>query len=398
MTLPLQVPGDRGILIMLDGPTSDMWIDPWLQHLLDLGVKFQINTTLTSFQMSHDGSRVASASVLHNGQSETIVADVFFSAVPAEKMASVLSNSPDLLLAAPSLRQIDQLKTAWMVVRPPIPRLSPPGFVTRHLTQGAQYYLSSDIQITNGHIGFLQNPWALAAVSQTQFRPHLNLSDMGDGNVKGVLSVTISNWTTPGLYVCTKPAMQCSKDEVLAEVWHQLVHWLDHALNDTLLTAQFIDPGVVWSPDAPPTNWSPLLINTVNSWWQRPEAFTEIPNFYIAADYARAPQNVACMETAVQAARIGVNKMIERGGYANMTEAGLFDWEKTNKGEGEFRVIFGPLRMDDELRFKEGKPNEFCKAPACMDGGDDERLTAVVKEFVAVAQRVAAQQKRALGL
>jgi 15-cis-phytoene desaturase len=65
--------------------------------------------------------------------------------------------------------------------------------------QGAQYYLSEDIQITNGHIGFLQNPWALAAVSQTQFRPHLNLSNMGDGSVKGVLSVTISNWTTPGL-------------------------------------------------------------------------------------------------------------------------------------------------------------------------------------------------------
>jgi uncharacterized protein with NAD-binding domain and iron-sulfur cluster len=113
------VPGDRGILIMLDGPTSDMWIEPWVQHLLSLGVSFQLNTTLTSFQMSPDGSRVASASVDHNGSHDTIVTDIFFSAVPAEKMARVLSNSPDVLLAAPSLRQIDQLKTAWMVVRPP---------------------------------------------------------------------------------------------------------------------------------------------------------------------------------------------------------------------------------------------------------------------------------------
>ena len=100
---------------------------------------------------------------------------------------------------------------------------------------------------------------------------------------------------TPNRYVCTKTAMECSREEVLAEVWQQLVHWLDHALNATLLKAQFIDPGVKWSPDAPPTNWSPLLINTVNSWWQRPEAYTEIPNLYIAADYARAPQNVACV-------------------------------------------------------------------------------------------------------
>jgi uncharacterized protein with NAD-binding domain and iron-sulfur cluster len=113
------VPGDRGILIMLDGPTSDMWIEPWVQHLLSLGVKFQLNTTLTSFQMSSDGSRVASASVEHNGQQDSVVADVFFSAVPAEKMAQVLSNSPDVLASAPSLRQVNQLKTAWMVVRDP---------------------------------------------------------------------------------------------------------------------------------------------------------------------------------------------------------------------------------------------------------------------------------------
>jgi hypothetical protein len=55
-------------------------------------------------------------------------------------------------------------------------------FMSLLQSQGAQFYLSEDIQITNGHIGFLQNPWALAAVSQTQFRPHLNLSNMGDGD------------------------------------------------------------------------------------------------------------------------------------------------------------------------------------------------------------------------
>jgi 15-cis-phytoene desaturase len=111
------VPGDRGILIMLDGPTSDMWIEPWVQHLRSLGVVFQLNTTLTSFEMSPDGSRVTAAAVEYNGKRQSVVADVFFSAVPAEKMARVLSQSPDVLLAAPSLRQVDQLMTAWMVVR-----------------------------------------------------------------------------------------------------------------------------------------------------------------------------------------------------------------------------------------------------------------------------------------
>ncbi len=109
-------------------------------------------------------------------------------------------------------------------------------------------------------------------------------------------------------------------------------------------------------------------------------------------------QNVACMETAVQAARIAVNKLIERGGYSNMSQAPLFDWEKTNKGEGAFKAIFGPLRLDDELRFKEGKPNEFCKSPACMDQVEDDKLSAVVEDVIRLAQRVAAEQKRSLHL
>lgn len=109
-------------------------------------------------------------------------------------------------------------------------------------------------------------------------------------------------------------------------------------------------------------------------------------------------QNVACMETAVQAARIAVNKLIERGGYSNMSQAPLFDWEKTNKGEGAFKAIFGPLRLDDEIRFKEGKPNEFCKSPACMDQVDDDKLSDVVQDVIRLAQSVAAEQKRSLHL
>jgi hypothetical protein len=67
--------------------------------------------------MSSDGSRVSSASVDHNGSPDTIVADVFFSAVPAEKMAGVLSNSPDLLLAAPSLRLLRHAQLGHVSLR-----------------------------------------------------------------------------------------------------------------------------------------------------------------------------------------------------------------------------------------------------------------------------------------
>jgi hypothetical protein len=57
-----------------------------------------------------------------------------------------------------------------------------------------------------------------------------------------------------------------------------------------------------------------LFINELRSWDLRPNAFTAIPNFFVAGDYARTNTDLATMEGANEAARRAVNCIIEASG------------------------------------------------------------------------------------
>eukprot|EP01137_Pigoraptor_chileana_P018511 Opistho-2@78106 len=357
------VPGQKGILYMLDGPTSDVWIDPWTRHLTKLGVKLVSGRTLVQLQVDHSTGKLSGALLMDNaGNKEVVSGDVYVAALPAEKMSVVLDE--DVKRLAPRLANVDKLETAWMV--------------------GVQYFLRRDVPVVNGNIGFLHSPWALAGVSQTQFRPSLNLSEYGDGTVKGVLSITISNWTTPGLYVCKTPALQCSRDQVISETWAQIKAWLPDLFTDDDLVASYMDPGVTFNADGTVDNYSPLLINTPNSWWNRPTpspALGEIPNLFIAADYAQAPQNVACMETASEAARLSVNGILDYMGLpaTNYPRCTLWPAEADHLGEGFTATLLAPFRAEDELLFKLNKPHAGCKCAACMCPGDGDGLPDAAK-------------------
>ena len=61
-------------------------------------------------------------------------------------------------------------------------------------------------------------------------------------------------------------------------------------------------------------NAEPLLVNTANSWSKRPEAFTNIKNFFLASDYVRTYTDLATMEGANEAARRAVNCIIKQSG------------------------------------------------------------------------------------
>ena len=75
--------------------------------------------------------------------------------------------------------------------------------------------------MVNGHLALVDAPWALTAIAQKQFWPLTDLAGFGDGRVRDVLSVVVSNWDVPGTFV-PKPARLCSREEIRAEVWAQL--------------------------------------------------------------------------------------------------------------------------------------------------------------------------------
>jgi len=311
---------------VLSGPTNEMWIDPWVAHLERLGVVFQHDATVR--QIHVDDQRITHVTLEHDGHLMDVSADYFVAALPVEVMSALLTE--DLKRAAPSMANIGRLRTAWM--------------------NGIQFYLARRAPIVHGHIVYVDSPWALTSVSQDQFWQSIDLSDYGDGEVKGILSVDISDWVTPGM-LYGKPAKECDPVEIKNEVWLQMLAHLDAEGQKQLTNAKimrwFLDPSIVFPNPSKAVNLEPLLINTVGSLADRPEAWTEIPNLFLAADYVRTGTDLACMEAANEAGRRATNALLERAESVapraaiwSLTEPSVFrrfkEWDRLlfERGEG----------------------------------------------------------------
>ena len=178
------------------------------------------------------------------------------------------------------------------------------------------------------------------------------MGNYGDGRVAGVLSVDVSDWNNRGI-LYDKTAKQCTKDEVIAEVWAQMKAHLNEGgstlLRDDMIIDVHVDPGISFPAPGQPTNTEPLLVNTAGSWDDRPEAWGPIENFYLASDYVRTHMDLACMDAACEAARRGVNKLLERAGRPD---------EQCIVSPLEEPVVFKPFKAYDRERFRRGLPHD----------------------------------------
>jgi uncharacterized protein with NAD-binding domain and iron-sulfur cluster len=182
---------------------------------------------------------------------------------------------------------------------------------------GVLFYLDKDVPVVHGHTIYIDSEWALTSISQAQFWREVDVGQYGDGNVRGILSVDVSDWDTPGKRT-GKVASRCSREEIRSEVWGQLVDHLNDGpqpvLAESRVRAWFLDPAIEFPNPTEATNLEPLLINTAGSWSDRPEVTTRIPNLMLAADYVRTTTDLATMEGANEAARRAVNAILDATG------------------------------------------------------------------------------------
>lgn len=313
---------------VLDGPTNDVWIDPWVQYLREQGVKFFPETPVR--RLETDRGHISQVVVESEGEERTVSGDYYIAAVPVEVMRELVTD--EITEHAPSLANLDQLKTAWM--------------------NGILFYLDCPAPITDGHVIYSGAPWALTSVAQGQFwDDEYELSQYGNGEVDGILSICISNWEREGNTV-QKPARECTPEEIKEEVWAQMTARLndqgEEVLDEDNIVDWFLDPSVEFPAPNETTNAEPLLINTVGSWDHRPEASTEVPNLYVAADYVRSHTDLATMEGANETARRAVNGILDD---LNSDEDRCEVWPLKEP------EVFEPMKAYDRLRFKMGLPH-----------------------------------------
>jgi hypothetical protein len=186
----------------------------------------------------------------------------------------------------------------------------------------------------------------LTAISQAQFWPGVDLRARGNGDVAGILSVDISEWDRPGRRT-GKVAMSCTPDEIRDEVWGQLTdHIDDGSLDAGNVVTSFLDPAIVFPNPTGAANLEPLLINTANSWFDRPDAVTRIPNFLLAADFVRTHTDLATMEGANEAARRAVNGILAATG-SNAPPCAVWKLREP--------LSLVPFRQLDELKWRIGR-------------------------------------------
>jgi len=317
---------------VLNAPTNEAWINPWVGLLRQRGVQFRVGQTIEGLEVR--GGRITAARARgRDGVRRRVEADWFVCAMPVERARKLWS--PAVLDRDPSLERMNRLRVDWM--------------------NGIQFYLLERIEIARGHIAFVDSPWALTALTQGQFWAHRDFRrDYGDGTVADCLSVDISDWDTPGV-VFGKPAKRCTRAEIRREVWTQIKQHLedtgDSVLPAGILHSWFLDPAIRWDlATRRNTNDEPLLVNTVNSWRDRPSARTRIPNFFLAGDYVRTDIDLATMEGANESGRAATNALLDASGSAKprATTYKLYDPPE-----------FAALKQVDAQLYRAGLPNTF---------------------------------------
>jgi uncharacterized protein with NAD-binding domain and iron-sulfur cluster len=333
---------------LLDGPTNDVWINPWMTYLTEDVVKIHPGTIPLDYHpqakvtsINCQNARIVSATVSEDGLSKDVTADFYIAALPVEVMAGLVT--PNMIAADPVFANFDLLKrdVAWM--------------------NGIQFYLKQDVAVIHGHVAYLDTPWALTSISQHQFWKNFDLSKYGDGKVQGILSVVISDWTTPGTFNGKAAQDLSNAEEVKIEVYRELVKSLNVGGQSLLpqdpreiLDTWFLDPDIVFSGppgQERPGNLEALFVNHADRWRFRPKALTQIPNLFLASDYVQTTTDVACMEAANEAARLAVNGVLTSS-HMNVPPCKIFVYEEPE----QIRPLLHFLRGFDFVRWELGKP------------------------------------------
>ncbi|WP_432093632.1 hydroxysqualene dehydroxylase [Streptomyces sp. bgisy100] len=316
---------------VLNAPTNEAWIDPWVAHLRSLGVRFEVGATV--LDLPYADGRVTGAVVRDaDGTRRTVTADHYVCAMPVEHARTVWGRA--LRAADPQLGRADRLETDWMT--------------------GIQFYLTEPTPVIHGHINHLDSPWSLTSVGQAQFWKGRNFpADYGDGQVRDCLSVDISEWSRPGV-LYGRTAKQCTREEVAREVWAQLKAALNDTgrtvLRDSALHSWFLDPAVDGIGTPEPRNDDQLLIHPTGTWFNRPTARTAVPNLFLAGDYVAVDIDLATMEGANAAARQAVNALLDASG-STAPRCAVTPLYRAPE--------FDALKRHDEFRYGLGLPNLF---------------------------------------
>lgn len=283
-------------IMMMNGPTSERMIDPWIRYLQNLGVDIQFNTRIDDLEFK-DGRITA----LTSADGRRFTCDYAILALPY-----------------PTLREMGKSD----YVKEFLPGVAADHAIQLESSNGIQCFLS-DLPATwpsyvrPGVVGtYFESEWAIISVLQGEgFWKDIRLPE----GTKYVLSITWSDVDKPGR-VFHRPASECTAEEILAECLAQcgldqsnFLGWqIDHELK-FLSEAEYESQGSGLPPHLalPPSrgvrmvNLSPLAILMPGARRRSPRVRTEVPNLFLAGEAIHSPVLTIFVPTMERAATSG---------------------------------------------------------------------------------------------
>ena len=287
-------PTDR----ILDGPTNDVWIEPWVSHLTGkLGVKYELGWELEHIDLDRATKRVrgvvlrrvpakaeveAQSTLLASAAApldvptpasespalerdrcearhdrfrlaarerratEANVAGALRSTPPPAETRRIEADHFVLALPVEVMAELAKRQPELVALAPTLAGVEELGTHQVEWMNGIQFYLVTEVPIARGHINHVDSPWALTSISQSQFWPGFPSSGFGDGRVRTILSVDISAWDVPAGPL-GKEAWDCDFQEVAEETWRQLKQSLNRERE--VLTDAMLHPTTPWHID-----------------------------------------------------------------------------------------------------------------------------------------------------
>lgn len=283
-------------IMMMNGPTSERMVDPWVRHLQNLGVDIQLHTRIADLEFQ-DGC--VTAAVCADGR--RFACDYAILALPYL-----------------TLRRLAETHR----VGEHLPHLTEQHAIALESSNGMQVFLR-DIPSTwpsyvrPGVVGtHFESEWAVISVLQGEgFWEGVPLP----AGTKYVLSITWSDVDKPGP-VFGRAASECTPDEIATECLAQcgldhshILGWqIDHELKhlseaDYQSLAGELPPHVAGAPARGQrmVNLSPLTILMPGARERSPRIRTEVPNLFLAGEASYSPDLTFLVPTMEKAASSG---------------------------------------------------------------------------------------------
>ncbi|HEX2861368.1 MAG TPA: FAD-dependent oxidoreductase [Lacunisphaera sp.] len=286
---PAWIHGAGSGWLLLKGPSTEFWFDPWVRHLRETGVTFTFSAPLE--QLDFDGATKITGARLASGA--LVTADYFVVAANPFAVAGILARTP-------ALEQLGSLRCFRPLVQE-----------GEHIQVSFRIAFAEAVRFPRARTAVVvaDSPFNLTLFAEEQvWKASVPL---GDG-VKSLWTGTSCAASVPGV-IYGLPVCRCTKEQFIDEIRAQIaacgaLDALVREANGGRGLADFpIREIEIWhewefSPHGI-RSAQPKWVNTTKTQPHQPAQRTAVPNLLLAGAHTRTAADVWSIEAAVESGR-----------------------------------------------------------------------------------------------